>query len=180
MVRAEDFDSSIVGSNPATPASKIAKSLRLGYFAFMRSIGFRPSAARRVGSVSPLEDRQARLPGAERANFRHRRIPSLTDRRGRRSLQKKILAIGRKLCASQMRFFSFPGRGSIGFRPSAARRVGSVSPLEDRQARLPGAERANFRHRRISGSTDRRGRRSLQIKNYLQNIDVTAFWTDSD
>ena len=88
MVRAEDFDSSIVGSNPATPASR-KPSERAAFVLVGVAVLFRPSAAWRVGSVSPPEDLQARLQGAGRGNFRHRRIPSLTGCRGRQPLPFK-------------------------------------------------------------------------------------------
>ena len=76
MVRAEDFDSSIVGSNPATPARERAHR-RMRFF--LSLAGVAPDSPKRrtaLGSVSPPEDLQACLQGAGRGNFRYSEYPA--------------------------------------------------------------------------------------------------------
>ena len=100
MVRAEDFDSSIVGSNPATPARERAHR-RMRLFLSLAGVALDPPKRRRaLGSVSPPEDLRACSQGAGRGNFRLRRIYS-----GRFYLKWKERIGG---CA-----FFFPRPGSI-------------------------------------------------------------------
>ena len=92
-------------------------------------------ALRDAGAHMPRRARQARLSGAECGYLRHGRIPGLKrDPRGR--------------------FFVFGGakpQFETVLRTVGEAESGSHTPLEDRQARLSGAECGYLRHRRIPG-----------------------------
>ena len=71
--KAPDFDSGIrrfESGHPSQKEAAVAASFWLEWHKFFRAL-----LPQCIGSVSPPEDLQARLQGAERVNFRHRRKP---------------------------------------------------------------------------------------------------------
>ena len=88
MVRAEDFDSSIVGSNPATPASR-KPSERAAFVLAGVAICFDQAPHGALVRLRRSKIGKLACQAQSERIFALWRISGLTDRRGRRSLQKR-------------------------------------------------------------------------------------------